>query len=67
MIRLDATAGVLEAEVDPIEWSQRAAAPLPSGLEHEGMGRELFAFLRRSVGPAEAGASIFSRERAGAK
>ena len=39
----------------------------PSGLEHEGMGRELFALLRRSVGPAEAGASIFSRERAGAK
>jgi phosphogluconate dehydratase len=56
MIRLDADAGVLEVKVDSAELLRRpAATKSPDGF---GFGRELFAHMRRAVGPAEAGASV---------
>ena len=56
VIRLDAEAGVLEVKVDPAELMRRpAATKSPDGF---GFGREMFAHMRRAVGPAEAGASV---------
>jgi phosphogluconate dehydratase len=56
LIRLDAEAGVLEVKVDRAELLRRpAATKSPDGF---GFGRELFAHMRRAVGPAEAGASV---------
>jgi phosphogluconate dehydratase len=56
VIRLDADAGVMEVKVDAAELMRRpAAAKSPDGF---GLGRELFAHMRRAVGPAEAGASV---------
>ncbi len=57
-VRLDAEAGTLEALVDPAEWAGRALATSDlSGNDH-GIGRELFAHLRRGIGAAEDGASL---------
>jgi phosphogluconate dehydratase len=54
IIRLDANAGVLEIKVDPAELNSRTpAVARPSG---RGYGREMFAAMRRTAGPAEAGA-----------
>jgi phosphogluconate dehydratase len=56
VIRLDADAGVLEVKVDTAELMRRPpATKSPDGF---GFGRELFAHMRRAVGPAEAGASV---------
>ena len=56
IIRLDADAGVLEVKVDQAELLRRpAATKTPDGF---GFGREMFAHMRRAVGPAEAGASV---------
>jgi len=56
IIRLDADAGLLEVKVDQAELLRRpAATKSPDGF---GFGRELFAHMRRAVGPAEAGASV---------
>ncbi|WP_304217181.1 phosphogluconate dehydratase [Phenylobacterium aquaticum] len=56
IIRLDAHAGVLEIKVDPSELAARPRAVAKgSGF---GYGRELFGWMRRSVGAAEAGASV---------
>jgi phosphogluconate dehydratase len=56
VIRLDAHAGVLEIKVDPSELAARPRAVAKgSGF---GYGRELFGWMRRSVGAAEAGASV---------
>ncbi|MBO3758903.1 phosphogluconate dehydratase [Ciceribacter sp. L1K22] len=58
MIRLDATSGTLEVMVDATEFAQRTPVmPDLSGNEY-GMGRELFAPLRRVAGPADQGASV---------
>jgi phosphogluconate dehydratase len=57
LIRLDAVSGTLEALVD---LSDRIAADhTVSDEEWTGTGRELFAALRRAVGPADSGASVF--------
>jgi phosphogluconate dehydratase len=62
MIRLDAEAGTLEILVDPAELRARTPAiPPPAGF---GYGRELFGWMRRSAGPAEAGASVFFEDAA---
>ncbi|WP_332765638.1 phosphogluconate dehydratase [Phenylobacterium sp.] len=54
VIRLNGHTGELEILVDPPELSARAAAPTPpAGF---GYGRELFGWMRRAAGPAEAGA-----------
>jgi phosphogluconate dehydratase len=54
ILRLDAHAGVLEIKVDPAELAARAPAVAPPpGI---GYGRELFGWMRRVAGPADAGA-----------
>jgi phosphogluconate dehydratase len=59
VIRLDGVAGTLQALVDPAEWDAREAAPIGDAAAEDnghGLGRELFAGLRRNVVGAEEGA-----------
>jgi phosphogluconate dehydratase len=59
LIRLDAVAGTLEALVDETTWAAREVAPQPAELAQahgRGLGRELFAGMRRNVLTAEEGA-----------
>jgi phosphogluconate dehydratase len=59
VIRLNATAGTLQVLVDDDEWRERVVSPMPDDLylgNGIGMGRELFANLRRHAGSAEQGA-----------
>jgi phosphogluconate dehydratase len=60
VIRLDATAGTLEVHVSAEELASRPLVDFPpTGREWVGTGRELFAALRRTVGPADRGATVF--------
>jgi phosphogluconate dehydratase len=59
IIRVDGTAGTLEALVDPAEWAARAPATADLSANQHGVGRELFAVFRDAVGTADSGASIF--------
>jgi phosphogluconate dehydratase len=59
VIRLDATMGLLDVLVPDAEWAARevASADAAHSAEHgHGLGRELFAGLRRNVSSAETGA-----------
>jgi phosphogluconate dehydratase len=59
VVRLDATVGTLQVLVAPAEWNARAYEPMPQSLciaNSMGMGRELFAAMRRNALTAEAGA-----------
>ena len=59
VIRLDATAGSLAVLVSADEWAARPLATMPADLcaaNGLGMGRELFAGMRRNALAAEAGA-----------
>jgi phosphogluconate dehydratase len=59
VIRLDADAGLLQVLVAPAEWSVREVLPMPETLRQEnnlGMGRDLFANMRRNALCAEEGA-----------
>jgi phosphogluconate dehydratase len=59
LIRLDAVAGTLQALVDPVQWAAREPAVLDEAAAADnghGLGRELFAGLRRNVISAEEGA-----------
>ncbi|MFO1220082.1 MAG: phosphogluconate dehydratase [Burkholderiaceae bacterium] len=59
VIRLDAAAGTLEAMVDAAEWAAREPAaidPIAADDQAHGLGRELFAGMRRHVTSAEQGA-----------
>ena len=59
VIRLDAVAGTLDALVDVAVWSSRSAAELSAAhaaVNNHGLGRELFAGMRRNVLSAEEGA-----------
>jgi phosphogluconate dehydratase len=59
VIRLDAVVGTLEALVDPATWAARVPAPRTpesEAISAAGLGRELFAGLRRNVRTAEEGA-----------
>ena len=58
LIRLDAEAGTLEALVDAAEWAARPAATADLSANDHGIGRDLFARLRRGMGGAETGASL---------
>jgi phosphogluconate dehydratase len=54
IIRLDAEAGTLEIKVDQAELLRREPALRPP--PGHGYGRELFGWMRRAAGPADAGA-----------
>jgi phosphogluconate dehydratase len=59
LIRLDATAGTLDALVDAAEWEAREPArisPAQADANGHDLGRELFAGMRRNVRSAEEGA-----------
>jgi phosphogluconate dehydratase len=59
VIRLDAAAGRLEVLVPEAEWLARELAVMPEALRAAnglGMGRELFAGMRRNALTAEQGA-----------
>jgi phosphogluconate dehydratase len=59
VIRLDATGGTLQVLVADAEWQARPLEPMPQSLcvaNGMGMGRELFAAMRRNALTAEAGA-----------
>jgi phosphogluconate dehydratase len=59
LIRLDAVAGTLVAQVDAAVWAARATPSMPEALRAAngvGMGRELFAAMRRNALTAEEGA-----------
>jgi phosphogluconate dehydratase len=59
LIRLDGVTGTLQVLVSEAEWSARPLAPMPAELRTAngvGMGRELFANLRRNALLAEEGA-----------
>jgi phosphogluconate dehydratase len=59
VIRVDATAGRLEVQVDQTEWAARTPALEDLSSNQVGVGRELFAAFRANVGRAEMGAAIF--------
>jgi len=62
-VRIDAEAGRMDALVDAGEWEARAFARTELAANHVGHGRELFASMRKLVGPAEQGAcSLFLHE-----
>jgi len=59
VIRLDANAETLQVLFDPAEWAARPLATMPEDLRAAngvGMGRELFANMRRNALAAEQGA-----------
>ena len=59
MVRLDAVAGTLQALVAEEVWNTREVLAMPNALAHDnglGMGRELFAGMRRNALCAEEGA-----------
>ena len=59
VVRLDAVAGTLQALVAEGEWNGREVLAMPQTLAHDnglGMGRELFAGMRRNALSAEEGA-----------
>jgi phosphogluconate dehydratase len=59
MVRLDAPAGTLEALVDAAQWAARPLATMAAAHTESnglGMGRELFAAMRRNALAAEQGA-----------
>ncbi len=58
VVRLDAKAGVLEIVTEGV--LDRAAVTADLSASHAGVGRELFAAFRASVGSADTGATIFS-------
>ncbi|MGQ3016538.1 phosphogluconate dehydratase [Phenylobacterium sp.] len=60
MILVDALQGRLEIKVDPAVLAARTAAQAP--VHARGFGRELFGWMRRAAGPAEAGASVLFEE-----
>ena len=61
LITVDATTNRLELHVDETELARRpATGRAPTAQEWTGTGRDLFAAFRATVGPADAGASVFA-------
>ena len=61
MILLDGESGELTLLVEESELSKRENAVFKVNGHHQGMGRELFGFMRRNLSSAETGAcSLFS-------
>ncbi|MBU2871036.1 dihydroxy-acid dehydratase, partial [Colwellia sp. E2M01] len=60
MITLDGETGELTLLVDEQELAQRETSLFQMNGHHQGMGRELFGFMRRNLSSAETGAcSLF--------
>ena len=62
VIRLDAVAGTLQVLVNETDWAARAVDVMPQTLRDAnglGMGRELFAAMRRNAAAAEEGATTW--------
>ena len=60
VVTVDADGGLLDLHVDHHDFVRRpSTGRAPQGSEWAGTGRELFAAFRATVGPADAGASIF--------
>ena len=60
LVRIDAEAGVLEAQVAADEWNARAPQTVDIEANRFGLGRELFGLMRANAGTAEEGAcSLF--------
>jgi phosphogluconate dehydratase len=59
IIRIDAITGAVDLLVPAEELAKRVPATLDLSANEWGMGRELFAPFRRSVGAADHGASVF--------
>jgi phosphogluconate dehydratase len=60
VIRLDAVAGTLQMLVSESDWAARTADVMPQALRDAngvGMGRDLFAAMRRNAAAAEEGAT----------
>ncbi len=57
MLRVDCEKGTVDYLGDATEFLERTNAERPK--EADGMGRELFAHMRRAVGPADAGGAVF--------
>jgi len=63
MILLDGETGELTLLVDEAELAQRETAQFQVNGHHQGMGREIFGFMRRNLSSAETGAcSLFDTE-----
>ena len=63
IVHIDTEAGRMDALVDSGEWEGREFAGTELAANHVGHGRELFASMRKLVGPAEQGAcSLFLDE-----
>lgn len=62
VLQLDAEEGTLNFVGDVTEFLSRTPATEDLRMEHEGMGRELFAGFRQLVGTADTGASVFSSQ-----
>jgi phosphogluconate dehydratase len=58
VIRIDATAGTLEALVPAAEWAARIPAVADLSRNDFGTGRELFSAFRAAAAPAELGAGV---------
>jgi phosphogluconate dehydratase len=58
VICLNAREGTLEVKVGDEELARRKPATMDTREHESGLGRELFAMMRRQVGPSEAGASF---------
>jgi len=63
IVRVDARAGTLDVKVGADELRAREAARADLDAHHHGLGRELFALFRRSVGTADTGASVLGGGR----
>jgi phosphogluconate dehydratase len=62
VIRLDAVAGTLQVLISESDWASRTADTMPQALRDAngvGMGRDLFAAMRRNAAAAEEGATTW--------
>ena len=57
-IVLNGQTGELSVQIDQAAWQQRTPQP-PSLAQTQGMGRELFSWMRRQLSGAEQGATVF--------
>jgi phosphogluconate dehydratase len=58
VVRVDAAAGRLDVLVEAAAWSARTPATADLSANAHGLGRELFATFRSTVGAAETGAAV---------